>query len=141
MMRYLSSGLCPMLADRKCTIYEVRPQTCRDYDCRVFAAAGIDAGTADKHVINERIRAWRFKFDSPSDAATIEAIRAATSFIRDHSADFPNGAGPKAPTGIAVLAVKAYTVFLDSSIGTRPPSAIAQAIVDASRAFDRGDQP
>ena len=48
-------GTCPMLGCGQCTIYRQRPQTCRDYDCRVFAAAGIDAGGADKAVINRRV--------------------------------------------------------------------------------------
>src|SRR5689334_1550064 len=51
-VRPLSNGLCPMLDDGKCSIYSVRPQTCLDYDCRIFAAAGIDAGEG-KVVINK----------------------------------------------------------------------------------------
>src|SRR5690349_17026309 len=37
-------GCCPLLQDRECSIYEQRPRTCRDFDCRIFAAAGIEAG-------------------------------------------------------------------------------------------------
>ena len=51
-----------MLSCGNCTIYAQRPQTCLDYDCRVFAAAGIDAGGADKAVINRRVHEWRFRF-------------------------------------------------------------------------------
>src|ERR1700761_6340925 len=50
-----SDGTCPMLRDNECSIYQSRPQTCRDYDCRVFAAAGIEAGSSDKAVINRRV--------------------------------------------------------------------------------------
>ncbi len=43
---YDERGRCPMLAeDGICTIYDHRPRTCRVYDCRVFAAAGVDADT------------------------------------------------------------------------------------------------
>ncbi len=70
MMKYKDDGLCPMLNDCKCTIYDVRPQTCRDYDCRIFAAAGFDAaGGPDKHVINRRVRAWRFSYPTEVDEA------------------------------------------------------------------------
>src|SRR4051812_18756771 len=36
LMGYNKKGECPMLVDGKCSIYEDRPQTCRDYDCRIF---------------------------------------------------------------------------------------------------------
>src|SRR5262245_45885670 len=39
---YDERGHCPMLADDGCSIYEHRPRTCRTYDCRVFAAAGVE---------------------------------------------------------------------------------------------------
>src|SRR5688572_16095110 len=61
-VRALENGLCPMLDDGKCSIYSVRPQTCLDYDCRIFAASGIDAGGEDKAVINKRVREWRFSY-------------------------------------------------------------------------------
>ncbi|MFA6001077.1 MAG: hypothetical protein WC828_03075 [Thermoleophilia bacterium] len=41
-------GCCPMLIDGGCSIYEHRPLTCRIYDSRVFAAAGIVAGGDDR---------------------------------------------------------------------------------------------
>ena len=34
-------GTCQMLNAGKCSIYEDRPQTCLDYDCRIFTAAGV----------------------------------------------------------------------------------------------------
>ena len=57
-----ADGTCRMLESGRCTIYADRPQTCLDYDCRVFAAAGIDAGGEDKAVINRRVRAWQFDY-------------------------------------------------------------------------------
>ena len=41
-------GHCAYLDDATnlCLIHDERPRACRDYDCRVFAAAGIDAGEA-----------------------------------------------------------------------------------------------
>jgi hypothetical protein len=60
LLGYDENGCCPMLVDGKCSIYEHRPQTCRGYDCRVFPAAGIEAGDSDKELINLRIRRWKF---------------------------------------------------------------------------------
>ncbi|HEY5807448.1 MAG TPA: YkgJ family cysteine cluster protein, partial [Povalibacter sp.] len=110
-------GSCPMLSDRKCTIYADRPQTCLDYDCRVFAAAAIAAGGDDRSVINHRVRAWRFSYPTPEDERVHEAVRAAAAFIRDHGTSFP-GRAPSAPSGVAVLAVKSYGVFLDPSLAS-----------------------
>jgi hypothetical protein len=40
-------GRCPMLIDGACSIYSRRPRTCRTYDCRVFAVAGVVADQPD----------------------------------------------------------------------------------------------
>jgi Fe-S-cluster containining protein len=40
-MGYDREGRCPMLGDDGCTIYEDRPRTCRTFDCRALAAAGM----------------------------------------------------------------------------------------------------
>ncbi len=137
-MGYHDDGTCPMLDAGQCTIYHQRPQTCRDYDCRVFAAAGIDAGGDDKHVINERVRAWQFTYPTDDDRRAHDAVQSAAAFIRDRSSSFPRGRAPTAPTGIAVLAIKVYTIFLDApSLGNEADT--ARAIVAASREFDARD--
>lgn len=137
LMGYRKDGTCPMLdATKKCTIYDARPQTCRDYDCRIFAAAGLDAGGPDKHVINTRVRAWRFTYPSDDDRKAHEAVRSAARFIQSCKASFPGGRAPTAPTGIAVLAVKCYAVFLDPALSEHSDSDIAKRIIDASREFD-----
>lgn len=138
MMGYRENGHCPMLSEGKCTIYAHRPQTCRDYDCRVFAAAGIDAGGPDKSVINERVRSWEFSYPSEDDRRAHEAVKSAATFIQKNRESFPGGRAPTAPTGIAVLALKAYPVFLEANAERQPDVEIASAIVEASRAFDAG---
>lgn len=135
MMKYLADGTCPMLSDGECSIYDRRPQTCRDYDCRVFAAAGIDAGGPDKAAINRRIRAWRFSYSSEADRSTHRAVLEAAAFIRGKRASFPGGHAPSAPTGIAVLALKTYSVFMDSTVTSFSDEEIALRIVEASREF------
>jgi uncharacterized protein len=128
-------GVCPMLDEGKCTIYEDRPQTCLDYDCRIFSAAGLEAG---KTVIDRRVRQWRFTYPAPSDRRAHDAVLATASFIRRKRESFPANRAPTAPTGIAVLAIKTYGVFLDADVGRRSDTEIAAAIVAASRAFDGG---
>jgi hypothetical protein len=132
-------GACPMLGCGKCTIYAQRPQTCLDYDCRVFAAAGIAAGGADKAVINRRVLEWRFRFATDEDRQAHAAIRAAAAFIRDSRAHFPPGSVPLNPLGIAALALRVYPLFRSAD----PPQSAADlacAIVAAAAAFDRAPQ-
>ncbi|MBV9660592.1 MAG: YkgJ family cysteine cluster protein [Acidimicrobiales bacterium] len=69
---YDKSGHCPMLIDGRCSIYDHRPQTCRSYDCRVFAAAGV---VADQPAIAERVQQWRFTYREPGDRFLHEAVR------------------------------------------------------------------
>lgn len=136
LMGYREDGTCPMLNDSKCTIYGQRPQTCRDYDCRVFSAAGIDAGGDDKAVINRRVHAWRFTYPSANDHAAHAAVKAAAAFISTRRDSFPGSRAPTAPTGIAVLAVKVYVVFMDPEVTRKADPDIALAIIAASREFD-----
>lgn len=134
LLGFAEDGSCPMLKERACSIYAHRPRTCRDYDCRMLAAAGLDAGDG-KDVINERVRAWVFSYESDAARRAHDAIRAAAAFIRDRRESFPGGAAPSAPADIAVLALKVYALFL------QPPASIAAetaaAIVEASRTFER----
>jgi uncharacterized protein len=129
-------GTCPMLNGGRCTIYAERPQTCLDYDCRVFAAAGIEAGGADKAVINRRVRAWRFQFATEDDRRAHTAIQAAAAFIRDQPQLFPPGTAPRNALGVAALALRVYPVFLAAA----PPAGAAEtarAIIAAGAAFDQ----
>jgi Fe-S-cluster containining protein len=135
MMGYREDGTCPMLNSGKCSIYQQRPQTCRDYDCRIFAAAGIDAGGNDKHVINRRVREWQFIYSTEAERLAHNAVLAAATFIKDKGASFPSGRAPTASTGIAVLAIKTYAIFLGDELAMSETE-IANAIVKASREFD-----
>ncbi len=132
---YDRHGACPMLKPAGCSIYAQRPRTCRDYDCRVFVAAGIEA-EADKAEINRRIRAWRFTFANESDQRVLEAIRAAASFLRDKRHAFPGGRAPSAPSDIAVMAIKVYPVFLGPNLADKADTEIATEIIARSRVFD-----
>ena len=132
LLGFAEDGSCPMFTARACSIYAQRPRTCRDYDCRVFAAAGIDAGDG-KDAINERVAAWVFAYESEEARRAHDAIRAAAAFIRERRDSFPGGEAPAAPADIAVLALKVYPVFLEPRAATAAD--IAVAIVEASKAF------
>jgi uncharacterized protein len=133
LMGFRADGQCHMFKNGGCSIYSDRPETCRTYDCRVYAAAGIDAGE-DRAVINARIARWRFDFPEDRDLVEFEAVVAAANYLRQHPVRFPNGRVPSRPAEIAVLAVKVYEVFLDP-----PPSdrQIAANIVQAVRDFNQ----
>jgi Fe-S-cluster containining protein len=152
---YDECGRCPMLRGSHCSIYAQRPATCRIYDCRVFTAAGIEAGGDDRRRISERAARWRFDYPTEADRREHEAVRAAARFIRDNAKSFPGGRVPSDPSQLAVLAVKSYEVFLDTSDagsglpegagadGTgsgvaESPGRLAAAVVEACRWFDQG---
>jgi len=133
LMGYQPNGHCLMLRNGDCSIYQSRPETCRSYDCRVFAAAGMDAG-AEKPVINERVARWRFAYPGAQDREEQRAVTAAASYLRQHPVRFAGGHVPSRPSEIAVLAVKAYAVFLDPPARDRD---IAASLVRAVEEFDR----
>src|SRR4051794_37343844 len=109
LMGFDADGRCPMFGAAGCSIYLHRPETCRTYDCRIFTAAGTDAGP-DRTAINERIARWRFEFAGEEQRREQRAVQAAAGFLRQHPVRFPGGHVPSRPSEIAVLAVKSYTV-------------------------------
>lgn len=133
LMGYDTQGHCPMYRTSGCTIYSHRPDTCRTYDCRIFTAAGMNAGDG-RTVINQRIASWRFEYHDDAGSAEHRAVTAAANFLRQHPVRFPDGHVPSRPSEVAVLAVKSYEVFL-----TAPASdaEAAAAIVAACRHFDQ----
>jgi uncharacterized protein len=134
-------GHCPLLRARQCTVYADRPRTCREYDCRIFAAAGLEAGGRDQAAINERVRAWRFTYADDDARARHDAVRRAARFIRDHAQAFPNGRVPASTSELAILAIKVHTVFLDAQWPSRSPATLANEIIRASRRFDAQRHP
>jgi Fe-S-cluster containining protein len=131
-MGFDEHGHCLMF-DQGCRIYADRPDTCRTYDCRVFAASGMQAGE-ERPIINERISRWRFDYPTERARAEQRAVAAAASFLRRHPVRFPSGRIPSRPAEIAVLAVKTYEVFLDAA---PDGDEAAQAVIAATRAFDQ----
>jgi Fe-S-cluster containining protein len=75
-MGYDERGHCPMLVDDQCSIYAHRPRACRTYDCRVFAATGVELDDPTKTAIAERVARWRFRYDTAAARAEHDALRA-----------------------------------------------------------------
>lgn len=135
---YDELGRCPMLADEGCSIYAHRPRTCRMFDCRVFAATGVDPEGPGQHPIGERARRWRFDISRDADRHARDAVRAAVVFLRDRNA----GAARMHGTQLAVLAVVASEAFLptgsDEVTVGEPDGAVVDALLSEWRVNEKG---
>jgi uncharacterized protein len=103
LLGYDQRGHCPMLVDGRCSIYEHRPRTCRTYDCRIFAATGLDVDADDptKDPIAQRVQRWHFTFPAGDDRRRHDAVRTAVRAVRATSV-----------TQLAVSAIERYEEFL-----------------------------
>jgi hypothetical protein len=109
---YDENGHCPMLIDDRCSIYEHRPRTCRTYDCRVFAAAGVELDDEAQVQIGRRAQRWQFSYPAGVDRMEQRAVRAAATFVREHGDLLPEGTAPVNATQHAVLAIRMHGQFL-----------------------------
>jgi Fe-S-cluster containining protein len=129
LMGYNDRGHCPMLVDERCSIYEDRPQTCRSYDCRVFAATGVAVELETQADIAERVRAWEFDYESDASRREQAMLRDAAAFLRKNRDLFPAGSIPKQPAQLAALAVLIYRVFSEHRAAGSADAAIARSIL------------
>ena len=113
---YDERGHCPMLVDGRCSIYEHRPRTCRTYDCRVFAASGVDPDLGRPRIATQAAR-WRFDVTTDGDRETAAAVRSAATFLGEH----PDVAGGGGRASLAVLAVEISDAF---AAGEPDPEAV-----------------
>lgn len=117
LMGYDEDGRCPMLAAEGCSIYEDRPRTCRTYDCRVFAAAGVEPDALTQPDIAARVQRWRFEHPGERDRVEHEAVRAAARFVREHRSELPEEARPATPVQLAVSALRVHDELLEGRPG------------------------
>ena len=134
LMGYDEHGRCPMLKNGLCSIYEHRPKTCRNYDCRIFPAAGIESDGRD--LINRQIRRWKFSYATPVDRTEHVAVQTAAKFLREHADQFPKGAVPTGATQLAILAIRVFEVFLDPNTAARTDFETVEAIVAKMNEFE-----
>jgi hypothetical protein len=104
-----------MLGCDGCTIYDHRPRTCRTYDCRVFAAAGV---TPDQPAVALAAARWSLEAGDDDTRVAIDAIPRAARWLREHPEAFPAGRVPGA-TGLALAAL----AVADLCSGPSPDSA------------------
>jgi Fe-S-cluster containining protein len=114
LLGYDQRGHCPMLVDDRCSIYDHRPRACRVYDCRVYAAAGVEPDD-DKPEIAERVAEWQFSHSNSASSVAQAAIRAAAAFLRAEPDAFPRGAVNSKQIALAAIALR------DLFDGDRPP--------------------
>jgi uncharacterized protein len=129
-MGYRSDGCCPMLHDGRCSIYADRPRTCRDYDCRIYAATGL-LPDGNRPAIASRVLEWQFSFADAEDQRAVAALRRAARFLQDHREEIPREWQPATAATIAVLAVKTCDLF------RAPDDPPLGAIVALAREFDQ----
>lgn len=127
-----------MLINGNCSIYEHRPLTCRQYDCRIFCAAGLPADDDDKLLINTQLKNWEFSYPHESDHQCSSAVLEAAKFIKENPDCFPNSKVPDNTSQLAILAIKVYDVFLASNIKRREKSnsETAKEIIAAHERFE-----
>lgn len=138
LMGFNEQGQCPMLIEGRCSIYADRPSACRTYDCRVFAAADIEAGGAEKTDVNARVLRWQFSYADTQAQLAHAAVTKVAQVVTD-CADIFVAAGAKVDPGaaspIARFAIEEYRQLLDihEQIATTDQSlsdeAIAQRLV------------
>jgi Fe-S-cluster containining protein len=58
-----ADGACAHLGDNGCTVYSRRPAVCRSFDCRVYAAMGLDRRCDDGHELPD----WEFVGQTPRE--------------------------------------------------------------------------
>jgi len=137
LMGYSDKGHCPMLVDDECSIYEHRPQTCRDYDCRIFAATGVSVDEQTQAEIAHRVKAWEFHYESEASREEHRIVKQAAAFLQENRDLFPQGSLPGYPVQLAAFAVRIYRIFSDmtaklhNDASARSDAAIAHAIMSA----------
>ena len=112
-MGFNEAGTCPMLIEDRCSIYTRRPATCRDYDCRIFAATGISAGGAEKRDVTAQVQRWQFECSTPDDRKAQDGVKAAGHFLKTYRHLFKTRELPENPTELALLAIRVYEIFID----------------------------
>lgn len=114
LLGYNESGYCPMFQEGKCAIYEFRPETCKQYDCRVLAATGV-LTSQESPDINKQIRTWEFSYSTITSKEAQKAVIDAMKFITENTMKFPEGYIPKSESQLAAMAIRVHAEFIGYS--------------------------
>jgi uncharacterized protein len=128
LLGYNEIGHCPMFKTGKCSIYESRPETCRQYDCRVLAATNIRV-TDESEEITKRVNSWEFEFSSDRSVELHNSVKLAGEFISTYVNEFPEGFVPQLNSQVALLAIRIHFIFLGHTMDSAQEN--ARALVDA----------
>ncbi len=141
LLGYMENGHCPLFQNNQCSIYDNRPQTCRNYDCRIFQATGLSV-EKEKTVIAKQTRKWQFEIRTPDDKSHLLALHSTARFLNRNMNLFPHGFVPNNPTQQAMVAIKVYSVFVSelksrkSGKSPTPKKKLAESMVVALSRFN-----
>ena len=111
LLGYDANGHCPMFRAGKCSIYECRPATCRQYDCRVLAIANV-AESDDGERITKKVNSWQFECGSARSFELYDSVKLAVEFLSTHVNEFPPGFVPTLSAQVAVMAIRVHSLFI-----------------------------
>ncbi|NVK42736.1 MAG: YkgJ family cysteine cluster protein [Oceanospirillaceae bacterium] len=111
LMGYDEQGHCPMFKHGQCSIYMERPETCRQYDCRVMAATQANT-EVESTIIQQRIKTWEFRYQENDSQLKANAVLKAMTFIKQHELLFPMNYLPSMESQRAALAIRIHSLFL-----------------------------
>lgn len=115
LMGYDEKGHCPMFKEGKCSIYNFRPETCKQYDCRVLTASGILINDESLDITN-KVHSWSFEYSSKESKKLSEAVKLAGKFLCEYSAKFPEGFKPLLNSQLSALAVRVHAEFIGHTV-------------------------
>ena len=115
LLGYTEKGHCPMFQEGKCSIYECRPLTCRQYDCRIFPATDLSLEHEGKPAISTQIQRWEFDMSTEQDKEVFNALRLAAAFLEAYAHLFPKSFVPARITQRAVMAIRIHDLFIGLS--------------------------
>lgn len=114
LMGFNEQGQCPMLKEGRCSIYADRPSACRTYDCRVFAAADLVPGGAEKADVNEQVLRWRFSYADSQAQLAHAAVQKVAQVVESCAELFAaTKLDPKAASPVAQFAIEQHAQLLD----------------------------
>lgn len=116
LMGFNEQGQCPMLIEGQCSIYADRPSACRTYDCRVFTAANIEAGGAEKADVNEQVLRWQFAYADTQAQLAHAAVTKVAQVVADRAEVFVAAEAkvdPGAASPVARYAIETHAQMLE----------------------------
>lgn len=111
LLGYNEEGHCPLFKSGKCSIYNSRPETCRQYDCRVLAATNVRV-TDESEEITRKVNSWEFEFSSDESIELHNSVKLAAEFLSNYKNEFPDGYLPSQSTQLSVMAIRVHSIFI-----------------------------